>query len=302
MNAERAPLARAERDDQATRLRRILGDQSAHRAHSVMPSGGVRPATIVLASGKGGVGKSVLALSVAAMIAKRRAVTLVDADFGAANLDVMLGVAPLRRLDEAFEMGFAPGHRPCDLAIDVAPRLRLVPGVIGSAYRPDARRRCAMLRSLDDFAGLSDTVVVDAAAGVDRSVTELLAVADCSLIVTTPEPTAMADAYALLKSLAQEAGPEPAGRAMVCVNMVRDARPAERVYRRIAAVADRFLGFRPALAGFVPFDRRVREGVALQQPAALRGLRGGLARSVASVSASVLESAEAAQVLRVSAR
>lgn len=306
MTAERVRAAPAPIDDQATRLRRILGDTptlSTQRRRSFdtrdVPA---RPATIAVASGKGGVGKSVLSLSIAAWLSRRTSVTLVDADFGAANLDVMLGLAPMRRLDEAFQMGFAPGHRPVDLAIEVSPRLRLVPGVIGSAFRPDERRRNAMTRSLDDFEGVSETLVVDAAAGVDASVTDVLAAADCPLIVTTSEPTAMADAYALLKSLSREAGPAVAGRAMVAVNLVRDTKQAERVHRRIAAVSDRFLGFRPPLAGLIPWDRHVPAGVQSQRPAALTRGRGGWIKAVARLSSGAAHAAREARFLRTASR
>ena len=310
MTAQQMPSAVTLGDDQATRLRRILGDRPADRAGAASSAAAwsachacaTRPATIVVASGKGGVGKSVLSLSIAAWIAKRASTTLLDADFGAANLDVMLGVAPLRRLDEAFEMGFAPGHRPADLAINVTPGLRLVPGVIGARHRPDQRQRAAMIKALDDFEPISRVLVIDAAAGVDGSVTDMLAIADCPLIITTPEPTAIADAYALLKSLARQNGGEAASRAMLAVNLVRQTKQAERVYRRIAAVSDRFLGFRPALAGIVPWDKRVPDGVVAQRPIALGKGRSPSLKAVAGVAAGAFSTAEYAHRLRTCIR
>lgn len=251
--------------DQAARLRRLIHEPA------------LRPPPIAaIASGKGGVGKSLLAVSLAALLAPSRRVVLLDADFGAANADIMLGVAPLRRLDEPFRTAFAQGRRPRDIALEVGEdpgRFRLVPGIVGRGIAPDPEQRRRLLASLGEFGLDTDLLVIDTAAGVGDEVLDMLAGADCPLVVTTPEPTALADAYALLKSMLRRHGPAPLARTALVINMARDRASAERVYRRIAAVADRFLGVRPILAGWVPIDRRLAEGVRAQRPSAGTGRR-----------------------------
>lgn len=304
--AEHGGHSRAERDDQATRLRRLFEQsRSAESGHDIAPDPSPpalhAPPTIAVASGKGGVGKSILALSIARALAGERRVTLLDADFGAANADVLLGLAPLRRLDECFLTRFAPGRRPADIAIDVAPSLRLVPGIVGGRHLPDADERAQLIGRLVDFHTSADAIVVDAAAGVHRAVLDMLAAADCPLIVTTPDPTAAADAYALLKSLAKTHGTDVAARTCIAVNLADDHDQAERVYRRLAAVSDRFLGFRPLLAGIVPRDPRVARAVRTQQVQALRQ-RSRLRRAVNAIAEGVFAAAAHAHALRVADR
>ncbi|MEL6497497.1 MAG: P-loop NTPase [Planctomycetota bacterium] len=289
---------RAERDDQATRLRRLLDQARSPRvAENQPPLPDLHmPPVVAVASGKGGVGKSILALSVSLSLARSARVTLLDADFGAANADVLLGLAPLRRLDECFLTRFAPGRRPADIAIDVAERLRLVPGIVGGRHLPDAGERCALLRRLVDFHTTADALVIDTGAGVHHAVTDMLAAADCPVIVTTCEPTAAADAYALLKSLAATSI-AAASRACIAVNLVDDHEQAERVYRRLIAVCDRFLGFRPALAGVIPRDRRVAAAVRDQQVAAFRQ-RPRLRKAIDSMATDAIVFAKEAHRLR----
>ncbi|MEO1716128.1 MAG: P-loop NTPase [Planctomycetota bacterium] len=298
----RANAKRAERDDQATRLRRMLDQATTPPAlaeEPLLPELHAPP-IITVASGKGGVGKSILALSLALSIARAKRVTLLDADFGAANADVLLGLAPLRRLDECFLTRFAPGRRPSDIAIDVAERLRLVPGIVGGRHLPDAGERHSLIARLVDFHTTADAMVIDAAAGVHPAVIDMLAAADCPVIVTTPEPTAAADAYALLKSLATTSLPA-ASRACIAVNLADDRAQAERVYRRLATVSERFLGFRPTLAGIVPRDARISKAVRAQQVATLRQ-RPKLRKAVGGIAAGVLSFAAEAHALRTAAR
>ena len=289
------------KDDQATRLRHMLDTAAASASQPEAPPALHAPPTIAIASGKGGVGKSILSLSIANALAADRRVTLLDADFGAANADVLLGIAPLRRLDECFITDFAPGRRPVDIALDVAPNLRLVPGIVGGRYLPDAAQRARLAARLADFHTAADALVIDAAAGVHPAVIDMLAAADCPLIVTTPEPTAVADAYALLKSLAVTHGTDAASRASIAINLVDGQATAERVYRRLAAVSERFLGIRPVLAGLVPREPRLPKAV-LSQRVALMRQRGKLRRAVQAIASHAAASAIEAQSLRVAAR
>ncbi|MEO1584437.1 MAG: P-loop NTPase [Planctomycetota bacterium] len=302
-------------DDQATRLRRLIDTPLARTrptaAHELADPPAHcptlhAPPIITVASGKGGVGKSIAALSIALELARERRVTIIDADFGAANTDVLLGIAPLRRLDESFHTRFAPGRRPADIAIDVAPNLRLVPGIVGGRLLPDARSRRALLERLVDFHTSADVLVIDAAAGVHPAVIDMLAAADCPLLVVTPEPTAVADSYALLKSLARTTSTDAqaqsaAARAFIAVNQALDRRDTERIHRRLAAVADRFLGIRPPLAGAIPRDDRIARAVRAQQLEAIRR-RPKLRRAIRAIATGALAAATEAHTLRTARR
>ncbi|MEM8756158.1 MAG: P-loop NTPase [Planctomycetota bacterium] len=300
--------ARSVQGDQAARLRSMIvpghpkAARRAERPHAPASRSPDRAPMIAIASGKGGVGKSLLSVSIAASLSRSRSALLVDADFGAANADVMLGIAPLRRLDECFQHRMAPGHTPAEIAVEVAERLWLVPGVIGSRFRPSDEERGALISALRRGADPASAMVVDTPAGVDRAVTDWLAAADCPIIVTTGEPTAMADAYALLKSLHAEHGPSAASRVRMIVNQAEASasgrRAAARCASRITAVADRFLRIRPAMLGVVPFDRKLRRGVQQQRPAALEPRVGTAGKAIDRIAAAAVKAAGGAQLLR----
>ncbi len=263
-------------DDQATRLRAMLAAESDVAPRAPAP----RPKLIALASGKGGVGKTFTSISIASALAGLgRRTMLIDADFGAANADIMLGLAPLRRLDECMIKGFARGHSLADIAIDSGAGFRLVPGPVGMGRPPSSADRQRLIHSLSQLHGVADLALMDCSAGVSSSVLDIVAAADLAVVVLTPEPTSIADAYALIKSLVRAQGPEAGERVGLIVNQTESRAEAERVHRRIASVARKFLGLELALFGRIPSDRAVVRGVREQCVA-----RGGKQKSPAGKS------------------
>lgn len=273
------------RDDQATRLRAML--TSDDRASKPAPKDveRPRPKIITLASGKGGVGKTFTSISLATAFASSgHRTTLIDADFGAANADIMLGLAPLRRLDECFIRGFARGHTLRDIAIDSGAGFRLVPGPVGMGRPPANADRQRLLSGLSALSDTTDLALLDCSAGVGPSVLEMLAASDIAVIVLTPEPTSIADAYALVKSLVRSKGPESASKLKLLVNQASSKAEAERVHRRVSAVAKRFLGLSLPLIGSIPHDKAVKRGICDQrivQGGKLRSSSGRAARRIA---------------------
>lgn len=295
------------RDDQATRLRSMveghvgvtvdegvrLGSpperpaRSAPRApvHAAHPAGGSK--IVVVASGKGGVGKTTLSVNLAVAMAQRGVrVTLMDADFGTANADVLCGVTPSARLDHVFMPG-AGGERwrdggarsLKDIAIDAPGGFRLIPGSTGVARMADlsASERRAIVGALEELESDTDVLVIDAGAGVGRSVTSFMSAADLTLVIATPEPTSIADAYALIKCAAasqgeraMETGDSSNARVSLVLNQAMDAAEAARVHARISAVCDRFLGLSCPLLGWVAQDVRVPQAVRSREPLLVR--------------------------------
>jgi len=273
--------------DQASRLRALV-EAGAPRSRPAEPRRPVTPApagparVLAVASGKGGVGKTTLAVNLSvALAAHDLRTTLLDADMGTANADLLCGVSPRRRLDAWLE-GIASGADSSidGLAIEAPGGFRLVPGIVGlSRGRTlDEAQRRAVSRGVDELERRSDIVVVDAAAGVGRDVLSILDLADVSIIVSTPEPTSIADAYALIKcsvsfrngmrgarARRHGIGPRDARLALV-VNQARDVREAVEVHRRISAVAQRFLGARVAMLGAVASDPAVGAAVRAKHP------------------------------------
>ncbi len=228
------------------------------------PSRWTRPhvRTVVVASGKGGVGKSNLAANLAVALGERGArVLLVDADFSQANLDLLLGVHP--RFDVQHLL--AGEKAPEDIVVAGPRNVRLVPaasGVPDLAELDDVRREI-VLRALSQLEAGSDLVLIDTASGVGRSVTELCLAADDVVVVTTPEMPAYSDAYGLIKLLQQRGITRP---PHLLVNMAGSAEEAEETAHRIRLVARRFLRLDVDSWGQVPFDPSVARAVRRQEP------------------------------------
>ncbi len=278
-----SPMTPAARGDQAERLRlltRAFDDAEVPPASPALIRGAVAsPAplpfcnapVLAIASGKGGVGKSNIALNLAIALARRGVrTTVLDADVGVANIDVLCGINPARRLDAAFSAGTT---RLRDLTIDAPGGFRLVPGSAGLSRLADltAPQRHELIAQVCELGDHADLLIVDTGAGVGALVTALVAWADMSLIITTPEPTAIADAYALIK-IAVARAPRPSLRPdmHLVVNAADSAGEAARVHARLAGVCERFLGLSLPMAGAIAADPQLVRSVRTRCPLMLR--------------------------------
>jgi flagellar biosynthesis protein FlhG len=218
--------------------------------------------TIGITSGKGGVGKTSVAVNLAAALARlRHRVALLDADFALGNVDVLLGLAPEAHLGHVLA-----GERALkDIVVPAGHDLRIIPATSGlrhmSALTPVQWRRLA--DGLDTLNGDIDFLIVDTAAGISDNVVEVLRAAERVVIVTSLEPTAVVDAYAMIKLLTLS---EPSLELAVLVNSARDEREARLVFSQLDVAADRFLGRRLAFDGFIPHDTTMRDAILAQRP------------------------------------
>lgn len=244
--------------------------------------------TIAIASGKGGVGKTNIAMNLAvALGAAGLRVTVLDADLGTANADVIAGVRPSARLHQLLTSP-TPIHFK-DAGLPVARNVLLLPGASGvlGIGETDLRRLPATRPLFDEIDTYSDVLILDTMAGVSRAVISLLLHADAMLLVTTPEPTALADAYALLKCVACAAAAAPdrpdAIHPFMIVNQSQSRAEADRVYKRFDAVSSRFLGIGSTLVGSVAQDLRLQDAVRAQQLLLLRSPRSDAARDIRGI-------------------
>jgi len=218
--------------------------------------------TLVVASGKGGVGKSNCAANVAVALGELGArVLLVDADFAQANLDLMLGVHP--RFDVQHLL--AGEKSPEEIVVDGPRNVRLVPAASAApelAELDDVSREI-VVRAISQLESGMDLVVIDASSGVGSNVVSLCLAADDVLIVTTPEMTAFSDAYSLVKLLQQKGMQRP---PHLLINMAGTADEAEETAHRIRLVARRFLRLEVDSWGHVPFDPSVGRAMRRQEP------------------------------------
>ncbi len=220
---------------------------------------------IAIASGKGGVGKTWFAITLAHALARAgRRVLLFDGDLGLANVDIQLGLMPERDLG-----GLIAGRASLaeSVATFVPGGFDILPGRSGSgalaALAPAALAR--VLAELRSATALYQMVVLDLGAGLDRAVRQMTAAADTLVVVTTDEPTSLTDAYAVLKLHAADRPAEKgSGDVRVVVNQAASQSAGERTFATLARACQAFLGRAPDYAGAVRRDDRVREAIRRQ--------------------------------------
>ncbi|MGB9885502.1 MAG: MinD/ParA family protein [Moorellales bacterium] len=236
--------------DQADRLRELA-------AHRLLPL-----RALAVTSGKGGVGKTSLVVNLALALGLRgRRVVVLDGDLGLANVDVMLGLCPRYSLYEVLR-----GEcRLEDVILEGPANLRLIPAGSGIAELADmdGNQRLRLVDTLRRSVAGAEFLLIDTGAGIGRGVVSLLSAADEVIVVLTPEPTSLADAYALIKVLSEN---RLHPWVNLVVNRVGNATEAQQVVRRLSMVVQRFLDIELRYWGFVYDDPAVAKSIARQQP------------------------------------
>ncbi len=251
--------------DQAEALRELVAEDHARgpiaQTISLAPAP-PRAITIAVTSGKGGVGKTSVSVNLAVQLAKMgRRVILMDADLGTANADVICNLNAPRNLSHVVA-GRCSLH---EALVDAPGGFKLIAGASGLSQMAalgefERARLMDQMRYLEDEA---DLILIDTGAGVGPNVLGFLVAVDQILVVTTPEPTAITDAYAVIKTASRQADDLD---MRLLVNQVRDEREARAVYDRVGGVCRRFLDVTPRYAGHVLSDPRVPYAVRRRQP------------------------------------
>jgi flagellar biosynthesis protein FlhG len=243
--------------DQAAGLRRTGVPTAAGRREQQ------RITCLAVASGKGGVGKTFVAVNLALAFSQlRRKVLLVDADLGLANSDIALGVTPQHTLEEALFQGL-------DLREVVSPTA--YPGVDLLAASSGTRqmvnlgeaRVSSFIKELLRFAGGYEVLIFDCAAGIGNLVTAFVTAAPQTLVVANPYPTSIVDVYALIKVIHQEALDT---EVSVVMNMVDDEEYAGRVMERLQAVVKNYLDINVQAIGNIPYSEGVAASLQRRKP------------------------------------
>jgi len=254
--------------DQAATLRVIQGD----RAPSAQPS--VPRRSIAVTGGKGGVGKSTIALNLAIAYAQLGARTLmVDTDLGMADLNLLLGVAPEKSLLDALN------GTPIDEVLVSAHGIALLPALNGSyllsTIGPTAQRR--VLDIVGSLAARFDTLVVDVAAGIGQAQTTFGGATSDAIVVVNPEPLSMADAYACLKTLSIQ---QDVRHAFVLPNRVTSRAQANELTARLGALVSRFLDLEITALPAIPSDPQVTEAAHCGVPLMIHAPDAPAARAI----------------------
>jgi len=251
--------------DQAAQLRSLVRERR-------------RASVIAITSGKGGVGKSNMSVNLAIHLAAAgKKVVLLDADLGLANADVLCNVSLPSNLAHVI----ARKKELADVLIDAPGGFKLIGGASGlarMAYLTDFDRQ-RLVSALGELEQQCDVILIDTGAGISPNVLSFTRCADHVLVVTTPEPTAITDAYAVVKVLSKDGAMDR--RVSLLVNQVRSAGEARVVHERIAKVAKQFLNVKVFDAGYVLHDEAVVNAVRRRTPFVVGAPRSAAAQCIA---------------------
>ena len=221
----------------------------------------LRAASLCIASGKGGTGKSVVAASLAKLFSTRGRTLLVDADMGVGNAHILQDVSPERSFVDVVQgrCSVEESLFSCTEDLDLISAGSGVSRMAGLSHY----EMHLIAKGLEGLDGRYDYALVDSAAGISEQTISFAVACDLVLVVTTPDPTAMTDAYALIKVLL---GRRPDACPLLLVNRVTDDEEAARVAERIGQVCLKFLAHDPRWLGGIPDDRAVLRSVSARKP------------------------------------
>ncbi len=246
--------------DQAEQLRNIIKAQNK-RQHLAR--------VITVTSGKGGVGKSNVSVNLAIQLSRmgKKAVIL-DADFGLANIEVMLGIRPQYNLADMM-------FRGKDIKDVISPgpeNIGFISGGSGLKEMTGLNRDqiLALVNMMYELDHLADVVIIDTGAGISDTVIELVASSEEVLLVATPEPTSITDAYALLKTLHRH-GDFESGKTQIKMvgNRIQSYEEGKELYYKLNTVVKKFLDMDMEYLGAIPYDECLSQAVMKQQPVSM---------------------------------
>jgi flagellar biosynthesis protein FlhG len=256
--------------DQAEGLRVLMNASTKKRGTATSP-GGDRPEpgrlhgprVISVSSGKGGVGKTNVVANLAfALTQMGKKVLVWDADLGLANLDILLGLTPRYTIEHLLTRQ----KRVTEILLRGPGGMTILPASSGvlELVDLDESQKIFLLGELDGIAESVDVLLIDTGAGISSNVLYFNTAAEESIILATPEPTSITDAYALMKVLSTR---HHKRRFTILVNAARDGQEGKEVFRKISRVVDRFLSeVSLDYLGFIPFDEMLPTAVRQQRP------------------------------------
>ena len=270
--------------DQAEKLRNIIKKQELPNNQPVKEVSVKHNAKVItVTSGKGGVGKSSMSVNLAIQLARRgKRVVIFDADFGLANVEIMLGLHPQYNLAD---MMFR-GKKLKDIIMYGPENVGFISGGSGIQELANMTRTQVLdliqkLVELDQFA---DVIIVDTGAGISDTVLEFVAASEDVLLVATPEPTSITDAYALLKTLNKRvsANPEKTVVKMIA-NQVHGNRDAKELFDKLGMVVSKFLDIKVEYIGAVPYDHNMQKAIMKQTPISILDPHSNTAKAVKNI-------------------
>ena len=253
--------------DQATNLRRIVKKESG-KVHKLRVKDGSfpqknSPMVFTVTSGKGGVGKTNIVGNLAITYQRmNKRVLIFDADLGLANIDIIFGINPKYTIEEVIK-----GEKELSQIIAKGPEgVSIIPassGVQELSHLTEGHK-INLLNEFDLLNNMYDVLLIDTGAGISSNVIYFNLAAQERIVVVTPEPTSITDAYALIKVMFMQHGTK---EFIVLMNMVKNEKEAVSVYKHLSRVVEKFMGsISLDYAGYIPYDKHLHESISRREP------------------------------------
>ncbi len=247
--------------DQAEKLRNIIKKNQISSSESKVHTARV----ITVSSGKGGVGKSNVAINLAVQFKKMgKKVLILDADFGLANIEVMFGAIPKYSLADVIYKGMGIRDVITNGPMDIG-FISGGSGVVGMNNLGSDTLNF-LVKNIAKLDEMADVVIIDTGAGISEAVLEFLLASEEIILVTTPEPTSITDSYSLLKALKSNSRFRNETKLRVIANKVASTEDGQQLYHKLATVVEQYLGLETSLLGVIPQDVALKNAVMQQSP------------------------------------
>lgn len=280
--------------DQAEKLREIINDIKSYSRQSASlttaPAVPAEARVITITSGKGGVGKTNLTVNLAIKLSQMgKRVIIIDADMGLANVDVIMGKMSRYNLYDVIK-----NEKDILDVLEEGPHgVKFISGGSGvqELVKLNKLQLTDLLMKLGKLGTEADIILIDTGAGLSDSVLSFVYAAKEVILVTTPEPTAITDAYALIKTISNK---DSAKDIKLVVNRVEDEKEANNILEKLGQVTEKFIGIKLQSLGFVLNDSCVSKSVKIQQPFVMNYQKCEATKNVTDIAKILLDSEGAA--------
>ena len=252
--------------DQAGKLREMIQNRIVRNASasedSVMETGKRNTRFICVTSGKGGVGKTNFSINLGIVMARMgKETAIIDADLGLANVDVVAGTLPKYTLNNLLYSDMS-----LEEIIGAGPEgLKIISGGSGLANLVDlpSEKVEVLIQHFQELYRLFDLVILDTGAGLSRNILAFASACDEIIVITTPEPTSLTDAYAMIKAIIRD---NASAKIHIVVNRAENSKEGQQYYEKISNASEKFLGCQLEKLGVILEDSSVSKAVKQQSP------------------------------------
>lgn len=276
-------------NDQAESLRKMIdymknGDESQENKKGLSSK---QARVITVTSGKGGVGKTNVTINLALALSRMGLrIAILDVDFGLANIDVLFGIVPKYTLLDLIH----DEKSIFEVLTDGPDNIKFLSGGSGveELIRLDRKQLRKFVANISLLDKLFDVILIDTGAGLSQNVMSFIMAADEVILVTTPEPTAITDAYALVKMVSRR---DRKKQIKILVNKAENVKEADEIANKLIVVSEKFLSLKLLKLGYILYDDTVTKSVKVQKPFSLYSPKCQAAKNITEIAEKLFSSA-----------